>query len=185
MKPEIARALKPLVGLDLISISRSIGSEWFRFGHHQNAAGIEVKLAPFALQVSCPWRLVDHGSVLAGSADHCRPAEEDDLDEDIDLLSSESEWRPSSSQWKTTGADWIDLREQELRVQLERIRHAVSAVEVDASGWFRLILSADLTLEVFPNASRAEHDEVEFWRLFQPGLDASHFVVTSNRTERV
>jgi hypothetical protein len=185
LKAKIEKALSPLVGLDLVSIARSAESEWFTFAYHENAEVVEVELAPFALHVSCPWRLLGHGDVLTGSDDHLRPAEEVTPEEDSDCPLMGSEWRSSGSEWRVIHAGWIDVREQQLCEQLQRTRHSVSAIELDASGWFRLILSSELVLEVFPDASRAEHDEVEFWRLFQPGLDASHLVMTSNGVDRV
>jgi hypothetical protein len=185
VKAKSEKALSPLVGLDLVALARSAEFQWFTFGQHQNAEVTEAVLAPFALHVSCPWRLLGDGNVLAGSNDHRRPAEENTSEEDSDWPLTGSEWRSSSSEWRLMRADWIDVREQQLREQLERTRHSVSAIEVDDSGWFRLVLSSELVLEVFPDASRVEHDEVEFWRLFQPGLDASHFVVTSNGADRV
>ena len=184
-KPKIEKALRPLLGLDLVSVSRSVESEWFTFGHHHKAEAIEVELAPFALQVTCPWRLLAGGRILAGSADHRRPDEEDPFEEDFDWPLTEPEWLTSSSEWRVTSLNWIDVREQQLRAQLERTCHSVAAIEVDDSGWFRLVLSFGLVLEVFPNASTTDHDDVEFWRFFQPGLDYSHFVMTSSRAERV
>jgi hypothetical protein len=171
LKDEIEKALSSLVGLDLVSIGRAADLEWFTFGRHKNAESTAEELAPFALHVSCPWRLLGRGQVLAGSTDHRRPAGKDTSEEDFDS--------------RLIGSEWIDVRQQQLREQLEQTRHSVSRIEVDESGWLRLALSFDLVLEVFPDASAAEHDEVEFWRLFQPGLDYSHFVMSSNGVDRV
>jgi len=182
---KIEKALRPLIGLDLVSIARSAECQWFTFGRHQDAAPSEVELAPFAVHVSCPWRLMGEGRVLAGSADHRRPAEQETSDEDFDWPLTGSEWRSSTSEWKVRCSDWIDVREEQLLGQLRRTRHSVLAVEADDSGWVRLVLSLHLVLEIFPHASGAEHDEAELWRFFQPGLDYSHFVVTSYSAERI
>jgi hypothetical protein len=171
LKAEIERALTPLLGLDLLTVGRAANLEWFTFGHHDGSEAGDVELAPFALHVACPWRLLLGERVLAGSGDHRRSASEDTSEDDFDA--------------GVIGSELIDLRHLEVRKRLEEQSHSVVSVHADDSGGLRLSLSRGLTLQLFPDASIAEYDEVEFWRFFQPGLDYSHFVVGSTGIDRV
>ena len=171
MKAEIEQALAPLLSLDLLFVGRAATLEWFTFGHHDRSEGRDVELAPFGLHASRPWRLTLGAEVLAGSGDHRRPATEDTPEEDFDA--------------GRIGSEFIDLRHIKLRKQLEEQPHSVIRIAADESGGLELSLSRGLTLEIFPDASMGESDEVEFWRFFQPGLDYSHFVVSSRGIDRV
>ena len=55
----------------------------------------------------------------------------------------------------------------------------VEGVRADSVGGFQLALSGGLTLDVFPDHSLPG----EHWRLFSPGADAEHFVVTGEGIE--
>ena len=116
-----------------------------------------------ALHVSCPWRLVGPVGLLVGSGDYWRPATPDTPDEEFDR--------------GAVGARLRDVRNVEVR-ELLGAGAEVLAAEADTLGGLTLRLAGGLTLEVFPNASRAEHDEVEFWRVFEPG--GPHVVVGSD-----
>ena len=45
-------------------------------------------------------------------------------------------------------------------------------------GGLAIEFSNGLRLEIFPDASRAEHDDWEYWRLFE--RDRAHYVVSSD-----
>jgi hypothetical protein len=171
LKAEIEKALAPLLGLDLLFIGRAADLEWFTFGHREGSEASDEHLAPFALHASCPWRLSLEGKVLAGSGDHRRLASEDTPEDDFDA--------------GRIGSELIDLRHIEVRKQLEEQPHSVVSIHAEDSGGLQLSLSLGLTLELFPDASMADYDEVEFWRFFQPGLDYSHVVVSSMGIDRV
>ena len=171
MKAEIEKALSPLVGLDLIALGRAADIESLTFGRHTLLQRTDAELAPFALHISCAWRMLSRGKVFTGSADYYRPASEDTDDEAFER--------------RAVGSVLLDVRHTELRGLLEETRYSVLSIEADNSGALGLQLSADLAIEIFPNASSAEDVEVEFWRLFQPGVDFSHFVVGTNGIDRV
>jgi hypothetical protein len=171
LKAEIEKALAPLLSLDLLTIGRAANLEWFTFGHHDGSGAGNVELAPFALHAACPWRLLLGEKILAGSGDHRRPASEDTPEDDFDA--------------GLIGSELIDLRHVDVRKRLEEQSHSVVRVHAEDSGGLQLSLSHGLTLELFPDASMDEYEEVEFWRFFQPGLDYSHFVVGSTGIDRV
>jgi hypothetical protein len=55
----------------------------------------------------------------------------------------------------------------------------IKKTNVDVSGGFRLFLERTYVIEVFPICSQ----EIESWRLFQPGSSENHFVVTGVGTQ--
>ena len=171
VKAEIEQALAPLLSLDLLFVGRAGTLEWFTFGHHEASENEHIELAPFALHASCPWRLLVGGRILTGSGDHHRPASDDTSEEDFDA--------------GRLGSEFIDIQHIELRKRLAEQPHSVVEISADESGGLQLSLSSGLVLQIFPNASMSEDDEVEFWRFFQPGLDYSHFVVGSTGIDRV
>jgi hypothetical protein len=121
-----------------------------------------------ALHVSCPWRLAGTAGLLVGSGDYWRPATTDTPDEEFDR--------------GVVGARLRDVRNAEVRALLgEGVE--VLAAEADTFGGLELRLAGGLTLEVFPDASHAEHDELEFWRVFEPG--GPHVVVRSDGLDYV
>jgi len=63
--------------------------------------------------------------------------------------------------------------------QLGLLMTRVQSSNVDESGGLTLRFDNGDALQVEPNDSRNETDEIEYWRLFQPGLEAPH-VVSSN-----
>jgi len=171
LKGEIESALAPLLGQDLLSVGRAGNIEWFIFGRHDAAKGKEVELAPFSLHASCPWRIVAAAGVLAGGGDHRRPASLSTPDDDFDA--------------GKIGSELVDVRHAKLRELLEAKPHSVSKIRAEDCGALHLSLSEGLLIQIIPDASPADHDEVEFWRFFQPGLDYAHFVVSSNGIDRV
>jgi len=169
LQEEIERALRPLVGMDLVNTGRAGSIQWFAFGRHASAEQQDSDLADFAVHVICPWRLVRDGHVLMGNADFYRPASEDVSDDEFNAA--------------TIGSRAIDERIAQVKSDLNARRHEVKACVVNALGF---ILKMDVTaLEVFPDGSSVAHSELEFWRLFQPHLGGPHFVVTSAGIDRV
>ena len=170
MKAEIEKVLSPLVGLDLIGIGRAADIESLTFGRHTASKRKDIELAPFVLHICCAWRLLSRGSVFAGSADYDQPDSESTPHEEFEQ--------------RLVGSVLLDARHTELREQLNETRYSVLGVQADNTGALKVQLSGDLTIEIFPNASSAEGEEVEFWRFFQPGLDYSHFVVSTAGIDR-
>jgi hypothetical protein len=170
LQREIATALRPFVGLDLVSAGRAANLQYFTFGRHSTAPETTEDLAEFEIHILCPWRLVIDGDIMMGSADYYRPATEYVSDDEFNAA--------------TIGSRVIDQRNEDLRERIDRRRYTVSSFDVNPGG-FRLSISPAALLEVFPDASSAAHSELEFWRVFQPHLAAPHFVVSSAGIDRV
>ncbi len=122
----------------------------------------------FKLHVSCPWRLTNSASVVVGSCDYRRPATADIDEETYDRGLS--------------GSRLLDIRSEHIR-SLVGAGIQVLTVEADPFGGLLVQIAGDLRLEIFPDASAADHDEVEFWRLFE--LGAPHVVVGSSGIDYV
>ena len=105
-----------------------------------------------------------------GHGDHWRPAAPDTPADAYDHASSGSRWR--------------DVRRDMLAAVLSR-GIVVEGAGTDGLGGITLLLSGGMRLEVFPDQSNAPHDEVEFWRLFEPGSSSEHFVLSSNGIDHV
>lgn len=161
MRERLGPALAALRGTQLIELGRAADLQHFTF---VLPAGGGTR----ALHVSCPWRLVGPAGLLVGSGDYWRPATPDTPDEEFDR--------------GAVGARLRDVRNAEVRALLGA-GVEVLAAEADALGGLTLRLAGGLTLEVFPDASQAEHDELEFWRLFEPG--GPHVVVGSDGLDYV
>jgi hypothetical protein len=161
VRDRLGKELATLRGTRLIELGRAADLQHFTFAL---PAGAGTR----ALHVSCPWRLVGPAGLLIGSGDYWRPATPDTPDEEFDR--------------GTVGARLRDMRNAEVR-KLLGTGVEVLAAEADAVGGLELRLAGGLTLEVFPDASRAEHDELEFWRVFEPG--GPHLVVGSHGLDYV
>jgi hypothetical protein len=72
----------------------------------------------------------------------------------------------------------FDKRVNEHLAESSRPLAVVRSIVTDQCGGFRLSMSGQLSLEVFPDGSRGA-DELEWWRLFRPGTRGSHFVVST------
>jgi hypothetical protein len=170
VKTEIETALSPLVGLELIAISPPGDAEWLTFGRHGDSEPSDTELAPFALRIECAWRLLSSDAVVTGNADNARPASTDTADDALESSLTES--------------FLLNTRHQEFREKIQRTPYSVLGVEADRYGGVRMELSFGCALEIFPSAS-TDGDELELWRVFQPGLDYSHFVVSTMGVDRV
>jgi hypothetical protein len=114
------------------------------------------------LHVQCAWRIAGPTGILVGSADRYLAAGPDPL-KDYETF----EWdRPGANRCDERMATFFDARGIDVPV--------VEAASADYAGGFRLDLSGGLTLDVFPDDSLGG----EHWRLFQPGTEWEHFVVT-------
>jgi hypothetical protein len=56
----------------------------------------------------------------------------------------------------------------------------VQSADADSSGHLLIRLTNGDVLEVQPDDAVSDSDEIEYWRVFQPGLETPH-VVSSNR----
>ena len=156
-------ALARLVGMRLVKLGRAADLQWFTFA---DAAASEL-----AVHVQCPWRLVSEDEILVGHGDYWRPAATDTPETEYDRAAIGSRWR--------------DVRRDTVVARMGPGGAVVEGADLDAFSGFTLRLEGGLRLEVFPDATRASHDELEFWRLFEPGGVGEHFVVSSDGIDRV
>ena len=161
MRDTLGPALTALRGTRLTELGRAADLQLFTFVLPGGGGTRE-------LHVTCPWRLVGPAGLLVGSSDSWRPAAPDTPDEEFGR--------------GAMGARLRDVRNAEVRDLLGAGVEVVAA-EADAVGGLVVRLAGGLRLEVFPDASHAEHDELEFWRLFEPG--GPHVVVGSDGLDYV
>lgn len=163
LKAQIERALAPLVGLSMWGTARAADLLTMQFGPARVAPtprDAARKVGAYALHVAAPWRLTAGEDVLVGAGDLFTPA-----DPEADL---------ESFDWEAAGATWWDRR---WKAVLDAGAPIVAAVSGDEIGGLCIKFVSELTFEVFPHSAAAPHVDTEFWRLLEPGHDASHFVV--------
>jgi hypothetical protein len=161
LKQAIDAALRRLCGKRLVALGRAANLQHFTFS---DLAGHES-----ALHVQCPWRLVGAAGILVGGEDYWRSATPE---------TAEAEFNRG-----VVGSRWLDVRNAAVRALVETGGIEAQSVEGDALGGFVLHLSAGLRLDVFPDGSPADHDAVEYWRVFDDR--GEHFVVSSDGIDRV
>jgi hypothetical protein len=144
-----------LVGARLVGLGRAAGLQHFTF---QLPAGREVHL-----HTEAPWRITDGARILVGRADYWRPATPEVTEEALDA--------------GEIGATVRDVRNEALRSWIEQTAPIVTASSADVWGDLEMAFSGGARLEIFADASPVEHDEWEFWRLFERGQ--VHLVVSS------
>jgi hypothetical protein len=164
MKREIENATAVLNGKSVWRCMRAASMATFDFGKRRKVPGLggaEKEVGEFALHVQCAWRITRNDRVAVGSSDLNYPA---DYSEDK-AVPSDFDWeRNPNRRDKLLGL----LFENGLR------EFVVQGVDVGAAGSLHIVLSENLALDIFPNDSLSE----EHWRLFTPGTDVEHFVVT-------
>ena len=121
------------------------------------------------LHVSCAWRIVGSTGILVGASDYGRAAAADTAEDAFAR--------------GTVGARLRDVGNAAVRQLLSDGGLDVTEVDVDAVGGLMIGLQGGLRIEVFPDAAPAPHDEVEFWRLFEPG--APHVVIGTDGVDYV
>jgi hypothetical protein len=159
----IQQALMRLVGLPLRFIGRAANLLWLHFGatHEVAARGGGTKtVGDWAIHVQCAWRLCRHGRIELAYRDYYYSADGDALDD-----------------WDTPGKSRFDRLAAVLGREFETTPPVVHSVTTDDVGGFSLTLSHDYRLDVFPDHS-SHDDDSEHWRLFEPGSDREHFVVS-------
>ena len=148
--------LAGLIGAHLTGLGRAASLQHFTF---RLPGGSEKYL-----HTEVPWRLTDNSGILAGRADYWRAATAETVEEDLDA--------------GELGATLRDVRNETLREHVVADNPVVTGAAVDRFGGLTLEFSNGWRLEVFPDASRAAHDQWEYWRLFQ--RRPPHYVVTSD-----
>lgn len=171
---EIESELAVLIGRPLWGSSRAADMEMFAFGERRlgtDLRGRPVERGEFALHVQCPWRIVHHGGILAGSRDVYSPRE------DAQEVPADFDWDQPSANRRDQRLQWFfEERAEEPSV--------VQSIEADDVGSLRILLSGDFVLDVFPADSLDEEGHSERWRFFRPGTDTPHIVVTGRGLEQ-
>lgn len=140
----------------------------FQFGaeHTEMSRGESRMFGDYALHVQCPWRIVRDGVILVGYSDMRVP--------------------PVGSDPKAFDPNDGRSRRDDLTDEFERHgsdAHAVTSLEAARIGDLRLTLADGCVVEILPDFASAEDDTYEYWRLFEPGSETQHFVVSAGRAE--
>jgi hypothetical protein len=150
-----AQELGKLVGLSLIESGRAVDMRMFQFG----SPGVPE----YALHVQCAWRVQSPQRIVTGRHDMFEPAE-----------------APEGFDWDAW--DWTEstntLQDRLVAEFLSDGPRLVEEVVTDAYGGAVLSLAGGYSIALFP----ASQDEA--WRLFRPGSDEPHFVVSGGKVEK-
>ena len=164
MKNEIERSLAPLVTLPMWAMDCAADLAMFTFGDRrleQNRHGEVVGVREYTLHVQCAWRLVGQNGIIVASRDYFYPAGDPNDD-------------PPNFDHDQPGANRRDERMAAFFAECGHEVPVVESIDADRVGSLRIVMSHDVTLEVFPNDSL----EGEYWRFFPAYSHARHFVVT-------
>ena len=170
MTAQIEGAVAVLCGRALWACRRAADMATFQFGERRNTTdyfGRPSTGGEYALHVQCPWRIIRDDEIVVGSADLYYPEE---LQNDGKEVPADFDWYRSPNR-----------RDKLLRSLFEDGKRSfvVQKVEAGIQGSLRILLSDDLSLEVLPVDSLSH----ERWRLFRPGTDEPHLVVTGRGVE--
>lgn len=144
-----------LKGSELVALGRAASLQHFTF---RLPDGGEV-----FLHTEAPWRLTDSSGIIGGRSDYWRAATPDVTAEALEA--------------GELGCTLRDVRNEAIRARIASRRLEVTSAAMDKLGGLALEFNNDLRLEIFPDASRASHDDWEIWRLFQ--RNRPHYVVGS------
>lgn len=171
---QVLTHLRPLVGLKLAVARRAADLRNFQFGHMRAVDG--GTLGEWALHVQCPWRIEGpDGNIVTGRSDLWEPRAE--VGEGFD-------WK--AWDYEKDG----NLQDERILALLggsdEATRSAVNVtdmlvvegVRANACGGATLLLSGGYTLTMYPAGARGED-----WRIFRPGTDGPHFVISGGKVD--
>ena len=123
--------------------------------------GSEKEIGELALHVQCAWRITRQDRVVVGSRDINYPADY----YEGGTVPDEFDWDRDPTRLDKLVLELFDQGTKQ---------YVVQRVEVGDAGRFCVVLSSDLSLQVFPDDSLPD----EHWRLFIPRAHQPHFVVT-------
>jgi hypothetical protein len=165
MMAQIEGSLAVLIGKALWGCHRAADMATFQFGARaprQDFFKRPAEVGEYALHVQCAWRIRSSDRIVVGSRDLYYPVK---LTAGRQEISSDFDWDRDPN-----------LREELLRLLFEdgRKDFKVQKVAAGIAGGLRIDCDHNLALEIFPDTSLPN----EHWRLFSPGREGSHVVVT-------
>jgi hypothetical protein len=146
--PFLQAQLDILIGLPFIDcwrLHRKLTVQIFEFGRKMeflNGSGAAASQGPYALHVSCNWRLISGASICVASGDDWH--ENDYIDEQ-----------------KLPGKTQLDRSVESLCGDLKEKEPTVKAVTITALGDVAIAMTHGYTLELFPMST----EPGEYWRL--------------------
>jgi len=168
-KAGIIQSLSKLVSLPL-AIARDAGNmKNFQFGLVRPNPSGKGTVGEYALHIQCPWRLLQSGRIVTGSADYYEPAE---INKEVDLQDHQA----GNLQRKRLGEilrSYDDATRSWINGTSELV---VESILADDLGGFEVILSGNFRLQIFPSGSSSE-----YWRLFAPGSEEEHLAIGGDR----
>jgi hypothetical protein len=169
---EITAHLQPLIGLGLSIARRAADMRIFHFGRIRQVE--KGTVGDYALHIQCPWRLEGPQGIMTGRSDLWEPAEDSP---DIDWETWDYD-KDENLQDKLIGEFLKGYDPQTGSVVNATGQLIVETVEGDAYGGAIIVLSGGFRLVLFPAGTCGED-----WRIFQPQMLESHFVITGGRIE--
>jgi hypothetical protein len=155
------------MNVPFVNAGRASDMMWFSFGEERqvtDSTGKGKKVGEYALHVQCAWRIVGPEGILVGSSDiYLPPGSSLDID------------GRSHFNWDVPGGNRCDVQMERFFLE-QRLPLVVETIEVDLVGGMKIRLAKGFALEVLPTSSA----DIEQWRVFQPGIEGSHFVVKGN-----
>ncbi len=143
---------------------------WLHFGEWREVParkGGVRRVGEWTLHIQTPWNLVRDDRVIVGSRDLYYYGE------------GSAEFAEGSEfDWNKDGESRFDRQAAALNLEFESKSPLVTKIACDTVGMFSLTMGDEMILNVLPNCASSSPD-FEFWRLFQAGTDAPHYVVAT------
>ena len=169
---EVMVHLQPLIGLELSIARRAADMRVLHFGQIRKVE--KGTVGDYALHIQCPWRLEGPQGTVTGRLDLWEPAEDSP---DIDWETWD--YDKNENLHDTLMGEFLKGYDPQTRSFVNATGQlVVEAVKGDACGGAIIVLSGGFRLVLFPAGTRGED-----WRIFQPGIDESHFVISGGRVE--
>lgn len=159
MRLIIEKRLSSLVGKRFSRSNRTLNLECLQFGQLTKIDGGEI--GEEAIHVNCAWRIVGR-SLYIGSKDI-------DFDKD-GKYDNNIDW------------DFETYRDLGIKELLKRHELLVTSVTADDFGGFEIHFEKGIKFQAIPTSGSKEPGN-EYWRIFVPGNNDTHFVVTSRGIE--
>ncbi len=163
---EIKKVLSSLIDSPVCIIGRASDLLWIHFGKLEMDAeagkrGLEIAstIGDWALHIQCPWRFVKNKKIILSWRDF-------NLTPDTEIMDG----------WDSGGTSRFDSMAEKVNSFLLKNDVIVKKIVLDEVGGFKMMMTDDLSLEVFPDLSFV-NEQTEIWRIFQPKLRTEHFVV--------